>query len=177
MSTAYLQTAFNAESGGAVCAHAELSYVENKQVVSLRGVDANGVPFEITSKPFDGDPLREVKQLARRMRPSFERVYQQTLDSAVNQINEAHRVVDQIIHDPLPVRKPMGKLAEAAERIRAAKKKLDAEGDALIAKLGDLEGQAPGVFNAAHGAIGAQKADLDALESELRQLSNAAMGE
>jgi cell pole-organizing protein PopZ len=177
MSTAALQSAFNAESGGAVCTRAELSYVNDMQVVVVRGVDAKGEPFEITSHPFDGEPMREVKKLAQRMRPSFDSVFQQNLDSAANQINRAHKIVDQIIHDPLPVRKPMGKLAEAAERIRAAKKKLDAEGDALIAKLGDLEGQAPGVFNAAHGAISAQKADLDALESELRQLSNAAMGE
>lgn len=36
------------------------------------------------------------------MKPTFLKVFGQTLDHATNQINQADRVVDRILHDPLP---------------------------------------------------------------------------
>jgi hypothetical protein len=37
------------------------------------------------------------------LKPSFMKVFGQTLDNATNEINAADRIVDKIIHDPLPV--------------------------------------------------------------------------
>ena len=66
----------------------------------------------------------------------------------------------------------MGKLHEAALRIKAKKAELEAEADKILKRLDGLDAKSPDVFDKAGRAISAQNADLDAMDTELRQLSN-----
>lgn len=67
----------------------------------------------------------------------------------------------------------MGKLHLVAQRIAATRAKLDAEADKLAAKLDGLDAKAPAAFDRASTIIESQNADIDNMDSELRQLSNA----
>lgn len=69
--------------------------------------------------------------------------------------------------------KTMGKLHEASLRITAQKKKLEEAADDLLHRLDGLDAKVPDVFAKAHGIINAQNADINAMDSELRQLSNS----
>lgn len=66
----------------------------------------------------------------------------------------------------------MGKLHQVAQRIADTKKKLEAEADKLNEKLDGLDAKAPDAFAKGHAIIEQHNADVDAMESELRQLSN-----
>lgn len=66
----------------------------------------------------------------------------------------------------------MGKLHLVAQRIGDTRKRLDAEADKLAAKLDSLDAKAPEAFSRADAIIASQNADIDNMESELRQLSN-----
>ncbi len=67
---------------------------------------------------------------------------------------------------------PMGKLQEVAQRIADTRKKLEAEADKLAGKLDGLDAKAPAAFERGNAIIDQHGADIDAMDSELRQLSN-----
>lgn len=67
----------------------------------------------------------------------------------------------------------MGKYHTIAERITALTQKQQAEGDRLMARMDELEKRAPAVIASAHSYLDQQNADLDVIDSGLRQLSNA----
>jgi len=71
----------------------------------------------------------------------------------------------------------MGKLQSVAERIRDTKRRLEGEADNLAKKLDALEAKAPAAFDRGHQVLDQHNADLDAMDSELRQLSNLPLGE
>lgn len=66
----------------------------------------------------------------------------------------------------------MGKLQSLAQRIAQTKQNLEAQADKLSPKLDAIDQRAPDVFAHAQSVIGQQSADIDAMESELNQLSN-----
>ena len=66
----------------------------------------------------------------------------------------------------------MGKLQAVAQRIRQTKTNLEAEADKLAGKLDELDKKAPAAFERGHTIIAQHNADVDAMDSELRQLSN-----
>ena len=66
----------------------------------------------------------------------------------------------------------MGKLQETAERIAKLKANHIARSDQLAAKIDAVEEKTPGAFAKAHAIVDAQDADVDAMDSELSQLSN-----
>ena len=68
--------------------------------------------------------------------------------------------------------KIMGKMHEAALRIKAKKAELEAEADKILSRLDGLDAKSPEIFDRAGKIIAAQSADIDAMDSELRQLSN-----
>jgi uncharacterized phage infection (PIP) family protein YhgE len=66
----------------------------------------------------------------------------------------------------------MGKLQSVAQRIAATKQSLEAEADKLAGRLDEIDKKAPQAFQRGHDILSQHNADLDAMESELRQLSN-----
>ncbi len=70
----------------------------------------------------------------------------------------------------------MGKLQEVAQRIAATQKLLNSEADRLAERLTEVEKKAPQAFDRGHQILNQHNADLDAMESELRQLSNLPLG-
>ena len=66
----------------------------------------------------------------------------------------------------------MGKLQAVAQRIRQTKLGLELEADRLAAKLDELDKKAPAAFERGHSIISQHNADVDAMDAELRQLSN-----
>jgi hypothetical protein len=94
MSTELIKAAFNAEAAGvAVCQSAQVEYIGDSQVLTITGL--------IGSKPFTHrtEPFKKGHVLP----PSFMQVFGQTLEAKTNEINAADRIVEKIIHDPLPV--------------------------------------------------------------------------
>lgn len=71
----------------------------------------------------------------------------------------------------------MGKLAEVAGRIKAHRKLHDEEGDALAAKMDELEKSAPDIFSGAHAFVDSLKSDQQDMENDLRALSNLPLSE
>ena len=75
---------------------------------------------------------------------------------------------------PLTTDKPLpGKLHGIAQRIAATKKSLDDQADKLAQRLDDLDKKAPEAFTKASALIEQHNTDIDAMEGELRQLTNA----
>ena len=68
--------------------------------------------------------------------------------------------------------KPMGKLAEAARRIRAVKEESEKEADRLIERVDEFQKKAPAAYEVGHAILNKGHADLAEMEAELRQLSN-----
>ena len=66
----------------------------------------------------------------------------------------------------------MGKLHQVAQRIASTKKTLEAQADKLALRLDELDKKGPDAFGNANAILDQHHADLDAMESELRQLSN-----
>src|SRR5512139_4023254 len=66
----------------------------------------------------------------------------------------------------------MGKLQSVAQRIADVKKQLEDEADKLATKVEGLVAKAPAAFDRGHAILDQHSADVDAMESELRQLSN-----
>lgn len=66
----------------------------------------------------------------------------------------------------------VGKLSAIAERIRDTKTRLESEADKLGAKLDMIDQAAPVAFQRGHAFIAAQHAEVNEIESTLRQLSN-----
>ncbi len=66
----------------------------------------------------------------------------------------------------------MGKLQEAAARIKAKKLELEGEADKILARLSEIDNKQPEVFDRANKIVSQHHADLDAMDNELRQLSN-----
>lgn len=66
----------------------------------------------------------------------------------------------------------MGKLQEAAHRIAAKKKELEGEADKILNRLTDIDKKGPAIFDRANKIVDGHNADLDAMDLELRQLSN-----
>jgi hypothetical protein len=71
-----------------------------------------------------------------------------------------------------PAANQTGKLHSIAQRIAATKKSLDNQADQLAARLDDLDKKAPDAFKSANALIDQHNTDIDAMEAELRQLSN-----
>ena len=67
---------------------------------------------------------------------------------------------------------PMGKLAEAARRIKAAKEESEKEADRLIERVDEFQKKAPAAYEIGHTILNKGHADLAEMEAELRQLSN-----
>lgn len=66
----------------------------------------------------------------------------------------------------------MGKLSAIADRIRDTKTRLDMEADKLATRLDDIDQAAPVAFSRGHAFLTAQAAEVDEIESILRELSN-----
>ena len=66
----------------------------------------------------------------------------------------------------------MGKLQEAAQRIKAKKLELENEADKILGRLSDIDKKGPTIFDRANKIVDGHNADLDAMDNELRQLSN-----
>lgn len=71
-----------------------------------------------------------------------------------------------------PTRQQMGKLQEVAARIAATQKKLNDEADKLALELDGLDKKAPEAFDRGHRIVAQHNADIDAMKTELAQLSN-----
>lgn len=66
----------------------------------------------------------------------------------------------------------MSKSSAIASRIAAIKKQWDDGLDQVAAKLDDIEPKVPATLGMAHTTLSQHNADIDQLESEMRQLSN-----
>ena len=67
---------------------------------------------------------------------------------------------------------PMGKLQEVALRIKQTKAHLEFEADKLLTRLDGIDQKAPSAFDRGNAILDQHNTDLDAMDSELRQLSN-----
>lgn len=68
--------------------------------------------------------------------------------------------------------KPMSKITELSQRIHKHKAAMDADADAMMARLDEIEKRWPGVRDQGSGYLDEQKADIDTMEADMRQLSN-----
>ncbi len=97
----------------------------------------------------------------------------------VTDVDQIHRAI-RLLHAPRPpiraYKRPMGKLQEVAQRIAATQKKLNEEADRLSGRLDEVDKKAPAAFERGHQILTQHNADLDAMENELRQLSNLPLG-
>lgn len=66
----------------------------------------------------------------------------------------------------------MGKLSEIGQRMAKAKAMVAAEADKLAAKIDAFEHKVPETFANANKILDQHSADIDAMDSELRQLTN-----
>lgn len=87
-----------------------------------------------------------------------------------------HQVLEREILKPtikaIQTHRTMGKLQEAAARIKAKKLELEGEADKILGRLSEIDAKQPDVFDRANKIVSQHHADLDAMDSELRQLSN-----
>ncbi len=92
-------------------------------------------------------------------------------------IDEIHRAIRLLNAPRPPIRKPrMGKLQEVAQRIAATQKRMNDEADKLASRLNEMDGKIPAAFERGHAIVNQGHADIDAMEAELRQLSNLPLG-
>jgi hypothetical protein len=68
--------------------------------------------------------------------------------------------------------KRMGKLHDVAQRVAQTRQRLSDEADKIAARLDQIDQKAPNAFANAHSILDQHNSDLDAMETELRQLSN-----
>jgi methyl-accepting chemotaxis protein len=68
--------------------------------------------------------------------------------------------------------KRMGKLHDVAQRVAQTRQRLSDEADKIAARLDQIDQKAPNAFANAHSILDQHNADIDAMEAELRQLSN-----
>ena len=66
----------------------------------------------------------------------------------------------------------MSKLSEVAQRIAAVKKRLSDEADDLMSKLDGIEQKEASAIEGAQSLVNSQASDIDALDAEIRQISN-----
>ena len=66
----------------------------------------------------------------------------------------------------------MNKPSSLAQRIAETKKRHDAEADAIAKRLDELDSKAPAAFAHAQSIVNSQHDDIDAMEAELKQLTN-----
>lgn len=103
-------------------------------------------------------------------RPDFA----QQLQDLTGRVHGARMVANAIIEGQEAKKElvRMGKLHEVALRIAETRKSLEGEADKLSTRLDDLSKKAPAAFGHANALLDSHNADIDAMESELRQLSN-----
>lgn len=107
--------------------------------------------------------------LLTQMAPSG--TLQAALDRGADKLASAAVVAKAIVEG-----RRMSKLHEAASRIAGVKAANDADGDELMAKMDEIERIRPGAKANAHAFLNDQKAELESIESTLRQLSNLPLG-
>jgi adenine-specific DNA methylase len=73
-------------------------------------------------------------------------------------------------------RNRMAKPSEASRRLTEFKNRIEGKTDALLAKLDGAEKKVDPAFDRANEVLDAHSAEVDAMESELRQLSNIPLG-
>jgi hypothetical protein len=105
------------------------------------------------------------------MQVEWHKRFQARLQEDTQRIQSAQVIAKAIVQG-----QRMGKLQEIALRIAKTKESLDAEADKLSARLDEIDRKAPEAFTRGKAVIDQHSADLDAMEAELRQLSNVPLG-
>ena len=93
------------------------------------------------------------------------------------ELSNSQQRLAQDIKSGLRKYQPMGKLQEVALRIKQTKAHLESEADKLLTRLDGIDKKAPSAFDRGNAILDQHNTDLDAMDSELRQLSNIPLGE
>ena len=113
--------------------------------------------------------VTNLNSLIRALRPDAVRVAGNHADLDWHDHLQEHLKADI---KAIQTHRTMGKLQEAAARIKAKKLELEGEADKILARLSDIDKKGPTIFDRANKIVDGHNADLDAMDNELRQLSN-----
>jgi hypothetical protein len=154
------------------------SAADSGGLVDAYRVAAKDMPRRRAIRLLDRIAPKLTQQEYLSLKPSFMKVFGQTLDNATNEINAADRIVDKIIHDPLPVierPKAMGNRTGLRDAIAAMRNDLAAAREAAMQAGGEIRDAVDGTKAATHAikqmAQEVRDETAEAL-SELGQFSN-----